>query len=249
VAEYAELEARLGHVFADPRLLRRALTHPSLAHEQSSRIEHNQRLEFLGDAVLQLVLTEQLYRQFPDRDEGPLTQARAQLANRRSLAAQGRRLGLGGHLILSRGEEATGGRERESSLADAFEAVLGAVYLDAGWETARSVVQRLFAAEIQRLEETRAQFNPKGELQERLQALGPDPIVYRLEDTLGTDHQREFEVSVQHRGVELGRGRGRSKKEAESQAALAALQRLKESRPGIESAGPPSPPTGDVPPA
>jgi ribonuclease-3 len=226
VAELSDLEARLGYVFRDPALLRLALTHPSLAHEKSAKLEHNQRLEFLGDAVLQLVLTENLYALFPDHDEGPLTKARAQLANSRSLAGQARRLDLGAHLIISRGEETTGGRERVSSLADAFEAVIGAVYLDGGWEAARALLTRLFADDIQTAHLEDPQFNPKGELQERLQALGPDPIQYRLEASHGPDHRREFEVSVHHRGVELGRGRGKSKKEAESQAAQAALEKL-----------------------
>jgi ribonuclease III len=226
VAEFSDLEARLGYVFRDPALLRLALTHPSLAHEKSAKVENNQRLEFLGDAVLQLVLTENLYATFPGHDEGPLTKARAQLANSRSLAGQARRLDLGPHLIISRGEETTGGRERVSSLADAFEALIGAVYLDGGWEAARALLTRLFAGDIQTADLEDPQFNPKGELQERLQALGPDPIQYRLEAAHGPDHQREFEVSVHHRGAELGRGRGKSKKEAESQAAQAALQLL-----------------------
>lgn len=226
MAEFSDLEARLGYVFRDPALLRIALTHPSLAHEKSAKVEHNQRLEFLGDAVLQLVLTENLYVLFPDHDEGPMTKARAQLANSRSLARQAKRLHLGAHLIISRGEETTGGRERVSSLADAFEAVVGAVYLDGGWEAARVLLTRLFAEEIQTAHLEDPQFNPKGELQERLQALGPDPIRYVLEATHGPDHQREFEVSVHHRGAELGRGRGKSKKEAESQAAQAALRKL-----------------------
>jgi ribonuclease-3 len=228
VAEFSDLEARLGHCFRDPALLRLALTHPSVAHEKSARVEHNQRLEFLGDAVLQLALTELLFVRHPDRNEGPLTKARAQLANTRALAERARQLDLGAHLILSRGEESTGGRERTGSLADAFEAILGAVYLDGGWPAARDMVSRLFAQEIADADASDPEFNPKGELQERLQALGPEPIRYRVEDSQGPDHLREFEVSVHHRGVELGRGRGKSKKAAETQAAQEALRRLTE---------------------
>src|SRR5262249_61784789 len=124
--------------------LRLALTHPSVAHEQSAPIQTNQRLEFLGDAVLQLILTRQLYEKFPAFGEGPLTKARAQLVNRRSLAEQARRLGLGHHLILSRGEEQSGGRERLSALADTFEALLGAIFLDGGFEAAREFILREF---------------------------------------------------------------------------------------------------------
>ncbi len=118
----AGLQARLGYVFGNVELLHLALTHPSVAHEQGAPLQHNQRLEFLGDAVLQLVLTRELYEKFPAFGEGPLTKARAQLVNRRALAEKGRVLALGGHLILSRGEESHGGRERASALADAFEA-------------------------------------------------------------------------------------------------------------------------------
>ena len=131
----AVLEAALGHAFRDRQLLLLALTHPSLAHEAGvgHLQHHNQRLEFLGDAVLQLVLTHALYQKFSTHGEGPLTQARAQLVNRTSLAEQGRKLNLGDFLILSRGEESTGGRVRNSTLADAFEALVGAVFLGTGF--------------------------------------------------------------------------------------------------------------------
>ncbi|HEU0011210.1 MAG TPA: ribonuclease III domain-containing protein, partial [Verrucomicrobiae bacterium] len=115
------LQERLGYTFRDEALLRLALTHPSVAHESPANTQHNQRLEFLGDAVLGLVLTRELYDRFPGLGEGPLTKARAQLVNRRTLAAEARRLGLGENLIVSRGEEASGGRQRQSALADAYE--------------------------------------------------------------------------------------------------------------------------------
>jgi ribonuclease-3 len=218
-------------VFHDAGLLRLALTHPSLAHEQGTHaVPHNQRLEFLGDAVLQLVLTAELYRKFPHVGEGPLTKARAQMANRRTLATQGRRLGLGEHLLLSRGEEATGGRDRASAVADAFEAVLGAIYLDGGLELARAFVLRQFRGEFGELEVIPSLENPKGELQEILQAISSEPPRYRLESLSGPDHDRLFECAVYHRGTELGRGRGKSKKEAESRAAQAALEHLRGSR-------------------
>src|SRR5438445_8827820 len=122
--DHDSLQLRLGYTFRDAGLLRLALTHPSVAHEQRIPIQHNQRLEYLGDAVLQLVLTRELYEKFPSFGEGPLTKARAKLVNRRALAEKGRSLGLGQYLILSRGEDAHGGRERPSALADTFEAVL-----------------------------------------------------------------------------------------------------------------------------
>ncbi len=223
------LEQVLGHRFRDPALLVLALTHPSLANETGTgaRQQHNQRLEFLGDAVLQLVITLELYRNFPGFGEGPLTQARAQMVNRSSLAEQGRRLGLGEHLILSRGEETTGGRIRSSTLADAFEAVMGAVFLDGGFEQAAEVIRRLFRDAFGELDELPNLVNPKGELQELLQTKSPVPPRYEQIAVSGPDHSRQFECAAYHGEVELGRGLGRSKKLAESAAALAALERLR----------------------
>lgn len=221
------LQTRLGYAFRDEGLLRLALTHPSVAHEQGTGVQHNQRLEFLGDAVLQLILTGELYQKFPGLGEGPLTKARAQMVNRRSLAQQGRRLGLGQHLIVSRGEDASGGRERPSALADAFEALLGAIFLDAGFDAARDFVLRWFREEFGELEVIPNLENPKGELQEILQANSTEAPQYQLESVSGPDHDRIFESAVYHQGNELGRGKGKSKKEAESQAALVALENLK----------------------
>jgi ribonuclease III len=226
VANLDVLQDCLGYRFSDVELLRLALTHPSVAHEQGSSMQHNQRLEFLGDAVLQLVLTRELYEKFPTVDEGPLTKARAQMVNRRSLAEQGRRLGLGAHLIMSRGEELNGGRERPSALADAFEALLGAVFLDGGFESAQDFVLREFRNIFGELEVIPNLENPKGELQEKLQALSPEPLQYEQMSVSGPDHDRVFECAVYYRGQELGRGTGKSKKEAESKAALNALEAL-----------------------
>ena len=144
MADLDDLQARLGHTFANPALLQLAVTHPSIAHEQGAPMQHNQRLEFLGDAVLQLVLTRDLYERFPAFGEGPLTKARAKLVNRRALAEKGRALDLGAHLVLSRGEESHGGRERPSALADAFEAVLGAIFLDGGFSAAEQFIGQHF---------------------------------------------------------------------------------------------------------
>lgn len=211
-------------------MLKMALTHPSVAHEQGPgvNVPHNQRLEFLGDAVLQLVLTRELYMKFPGYGEGPLTKARAQLVNRKMLAEHGKSLGIGPHLTLSRGEELSGGRERQSSLADAYEAVMGAVFLDSNYETSRDLILREFADVFTGLRVLPTIDNPKGELQELLQEMTNEAPTYRLEGTTGPDHDRVFECSVHHRGVELGRGTGKNKKEAESAAAMVALERLRE---------------------
>ena len=227
MSEHVQLEARLGYTFHDPALLKLALTHPSVAHELGTPVQHNQRLEFLGDAVLQLVLTRALYERFPEFGEGPLTKARAKLVNRRALAEHGRKLMLGTHLIVSRGEDLHGGRERPSALADAFEALMGAVFVDGGYEAAREFILRDFGDPLTSLQINPSVENPKGELQEVLQAKSPDAPEYRVVSATGPDHARVFECTVHHGGVELARGAGRSKKAAESEAALAALRVLK----------------------
>lgn len=229
MSNFEALQNELGYEFRDVSLLKLALTHPSVAHEQGAMQQHNQRLEFLGDAVLQLALTRFLFDAFPESDEGPLTKARAQLVNRRALAEQGRRLNLGNHLILSRGEEMNNGRERPSAVADAFEALLGAIFLDGGYDAAQQFVLNRFRDMLGELTGLPNLDNPKGELQEVLQAQSPDPVHYRLERVSGPDHDRVFECTVHYRGAEIGRGTGKSKKEAESQAALAALADLRQS--------------------
>jgi ribonuclease III len=228
VSNIEALQSTIGYSFKDPALLQLALTHPSVAHEKGAVIQHNQRLEFLGDAVLQLVLTSVLYEKFPTFGEGPLTKARAQLVNRRSLADQARRIRLGEHLLLSRGEELNCGRERPSALADGFEALLGAIYLDGGYEAARAFIVARFQEAFGELQVIPNLENPKGELQEILQAQSPEAPHYELASVTGPDHDRAFECSVFYRGEELGRGQGKSKKEAESRAALNALALLRE---------------------
>jgi ribonuclease-3 len=227
VSDLNALQTRLQYEFQDAGLLRLALTHPSVAHERGGVAEHNQRLEFLGDAVLGLVLTRELYEKFPEVSEGPLTKARAQMINRRTLAEQARRMGLQDHLILSRGEEANSGRSRASALADAFEAVVAAIFLDGGLEAARAFLLRSFHEAFGELTSIPTLDNPKGELQEILQANSPTPPEYDVLRVSGPEHDREFECVVRHGGADLGRGRGKSKQEAETQAALAALERLR----------------------
>ena len=233
MTELENLQAELGQQFQDIALLRLALTHPSIAHESGSNLQHNQRLEFLGDAVLQLILTRELYEKFSNAGEGPLTKARAQLVNRRTLEVQARRLNLGQHLVLSRGEEQTGGRDRSSALADCFEALLGAIYLDGGIEQARQFILRQYHEEFGELEVLPNLENPKGELQELLQSSGNEAPNYLVHSATGPDHDREFECAVQFAGEELGRGKGKSKKAAESQAALVALAALKQKGVGV----------------
>jgi len=227
VSTLTELQTRLGYQFRDENLLRLALTHPSVAHESGVASEHNQRLEFLGDAVLGLILSRELYEKFSDSDEGPLTKSRAKLVNRKTLAEHGRSLNLGAHLVLSRGEETSGGRERASALADAFEALLGAIFLDGGFDAAREFVLREFQNNFSALAEISGIENPKGELQELLQAKSPIAPEYQLISAEGPDHDRQFVCAVLHDEKELARGSGKSKKAAESDAALTALKKLR----------------------
>jgi ribonuclease-3 len=225
------LQQKLGYTFRDPGQLRLALTHPSIAHEQEVSVQHNQRLEFLGDAVLGLVLTRELYERFPDFGEGPLTKARAELVNQRTLATQSRRLSIGEFLIMSRGELTHGGPDRASALADAYEAVTGAIFLDGGYEAARDFVLRCFSDSFGEFLSPPNLSNPKGELQEILQAKSSEAPRYEITAASGPDHNRDFECAVFHEGRELARGRGKSKRIAESEAALAALAVLKNEQP------------------
>jgi ribonuclease-3 len=227
VADLNALQTRIGYTFKNAALLRLALTHPSVAHEAGAHIQTNQRLEFLGDAVLQLILTRALYDKFPDYGEGPLTKGRATLVNRRMLAQHGRAIGLHEHIILSHGEERTGGRQRPSAMADAFEALVGAIFLDGGLDPARAFVLCEFAEYVSGLASLPTIDNPKGELQEMLQATSAEAPQYELISASGPDHDRMFECRVSHGGKELGRGTGKSKKDAETAAALAAYQKLK----------------------
>jgi len=225
--DYVPLEHRLGYKFRDMGLLQLALTHPSVAHEQGVPLQTNQRLEFLGDAVLQLVLTQELYEKFPSFGEGPLTKARAKMVNRRTLADHARHVGLGKYLIVSRGEEIHGGRERPSALADTYEALLGAIFLDSGFERAREFILGQFREGFGTLEVIPTLENPKGELQELLQSKSSHAPQYHVVAATGPDHDRMFECTVHHDGVELARGQGKSKKAAESEAALAALLKIR----------------------
>jgi ribonuclease-3 len=219
------LEERIGYQFRNKRLLTEALTHPSVAHEKQSAQFDNQRLEFLGDAVLQLVITEHLFARYGEAGEGRLTTRRSRLVSRESLKVRAAALDLGQHLFMGRGEEASGGRQRASTLGDAFEALLGAIYLDAGLETARSFLLTEMHDDLERLEEEPLEVNPKGQLQELLQAISPRAPVYEVVSQEGREHERIFSVRVLWENHVLGEGSGRSKKQAETEAALVALKK------------------------
>ena len=220
------LESIIGHSFREPRLLAEALTHGSVSYESQRSGIDNQRLEFLGDAVLQLALSHELFVQLPEADEGRLTKTRAHVVSTKSLAALSRRMGLGRYLVMGRGEEANGGRDRDSSLADALEALIGAIYLDAGLDAAMQFIQRILGDDLEMVLRGPGESNPKGDLQEKLQAVNAEAPVYRIVSQSGPDHAKLFDAVVTWQGNELGRGSGKSKKEAEVRAAEAALLRL-----------------------
>ena len=218
------LEQRIGYKFRNPLLLAEALTHPSLRHETQRRHFDNQRLEFLGDAVLQLVITEYLYASFSREAEGRLTKLRSRLVSRESLKQHAAALELGQHLMLGRGEEASGGRMRDSTLADAFEALIGAIYLDSDLATVRRIILEEMGAELALIAEDPVDINPKGHLQELLQAISPRSPIYESISQTGPEHAKTFVVRVMWEGTNLGEGTGRSKKYAETAAAVEALK-------------------------
>lgn len=218
------LESRILYKFRNPLLLAEALTHPSLAYESSRSHFDNQRLEFLGDAVLQLVVTEALFQKFPDFAEGQLTKLRATLVSRKALAKFAGAIALGDYVMLGKGEEASGGRKRQSTLADAFEALIGAIYLDSGVSSAKALILRVCEEEILSIGESPIERNPKGELQEVLQSIEPLAPVYQIIGESGPDHRRVFQAQVTWQGCLLATGKGKSKKEAEIRAAAEALR-------------------------
>lgn len=218
------LEQRLGHAFADQTLLVRALTHPSYIQDHPNAGENNQRLEFLGDAVLQLIITEALFARFPGEREGVLSRRRAILTKGSCLAGLAREIGLQDALRLSAGEESAGGRHKASALEDAFEALVGALFLDGGSAKAREVVLRIYGSLDARLASAGGEDNPKGRLQERIQPVhGNDALAYEVIEVHGADHARGYVVEARLNGQPIGRGQGRSKKLAEEEAARAAL--------------------------
>jgi len=217
------LEERIGYKFRNSLLLAEALTHPSLGHEARYHFDY-QRLEFLGDAVLQLVITEYLFRHFRVEAEGQLTKLRSRLVSREALQAHAATLDLGQYILMGRGEEASGGRERTSTLADAFEALIGALYLDGGLEAAKEFILTQTRGDLEQLAETPVDVNPKGQLQELLQSISPRSPVYELVSQSGPEHEKMFVSQVVWEGILLGQGSGRSKKQAEIEAAKEALQ-------------------------
>jgi ribonuclease-3 len=217
---------RLDYRFSDKALLSEALTHRSFANEHDMKGQDNQRLEFLGDAVLGLVVAELLMERALDAREGQLTPRRAALVKEESLARVARQMKLGEALRLGRGEEKNMGRDRPSMLADAVEAVLGAVHLDGGYEASKRAVISLFGSRIDDVAVSESPRDPKNVIQERLQSIGDDLPQYRVVAEEGPDHDKVFEVALEVDAKVIAVGRGRSKKEAEMNAAAEALAEM-----------------------
>jgi ribonuclease-3 len=218
---------KIGYFFENPDLLTCALTHRSFANESADGIEDNQRLEFLGDAVLGLVVAEALMDRLPEAPEGILTKSRAALVNESILAELARDIDLGEALKLGRGEEISDGRNRSSTLCDAVEAVLGAVYLDGGFLAAKDVVVRWLGERLDEVADGVDVRDAKGALQEKLQADNRAGPVYNIVNEAGPDHAKTFEVEILVNGAVLAKGSGRSKKEAEKDAASRALKEMR----------------------
>ncbi|MGV1099763.1 ribonuclease III [Thiovibrio sp. JS02] len=227
------LSARLGYHFKDLTLLATALIHTSHAFEQGREPKKdNETLEFLGDAVLDLAVGHALYRHYPEMREGDLTRLRAALVNERHLAEMARAVELGAHLLLGKGEEASRGREKASILSCAYEAVVGAIFLDGGYPAATAFVEQHFIPWFARRQQTMFLADAKSSLQELLQERFGETPRYALEGAEGPDHDKVFHVTVRFRDEVLGHGSARSKKEAEQLAAAAALQNLPDPGPG-----------------
>jgi ribonuclease-3 len=226
--EFEALQQAIGYRFRDRGLLEHAMTHTSRANEDvSGGVTDNESLEFLGDAVLGFVIADMLFRELPLSDEGHKSKVKASLVSTTTLARQAERLSLGDHLLLGRGEEKTGGRRKQALLADGYEALIAAIYLDGGLEPVRAFIAREFTTLFEEIRRHGVSgHDHKSSLQEYLQSHDEPLPEYRLAGTLGPDHQKLFEVEVVVRGEPIASATGPSKKEAEQEAARQALERL-----------------------
>jgi ribonuclease-3 len=224
----ASLQERLAYHFSDLALLQRALIHSSFAFEQREQGDDNELLEFLGDAVLELTIGSMLFTTYPDMREGELTRLRSALVNERNLAAMARGVNLGEHLLLGRGEEGSDGRQKASILSCAYEAVVGAIFVDSSYDRAMEFVARHFRPLLKGQKDMLLTGDAKSLLQEKMQAAFNEAPLYRTEQVDGPAHDRRFTVAVLFRDEVLGSGRARSKKEAEQLAAEEALRKMAE---------------------
>lgn len=220
------LENKIKYVFNDKNAIYTAITHSSYANEKKSKkLSYNERIEFLGDSVLSLVISEYLYKMYPNLPEGELTVTRAKIVCENSLAKCASDIGLGGFLLLGRGEELSGGRQKASILSDAFEALIGAIYLDGGFETAKVFILKYMEKIVKDCVQGKLFYDYKTQLQELVQQNGEHNIVYSVIQESGPDHNKVFVTEVRINNVVSGQGTGRSKKESEQNAAKDALNK------------------------
>jgi len=218
-----ELQDKIGYIMKNIELLSTALTHSSFANESKDKFRHSERLEFLGDSILSLIVSEYLYLNFPDVSEGNLTKLRASVVSERSLVNVASEIELGKYILLGKGEEGSGGRNRASILADAFESLIAAIYLDGGIEQAKTFVLKYVKEIVDENLNGKGIRDYKTELQEVLQQSSDLDIIYRIVEEYGPDHDKAFVAKVFHGNEVIGSGFGKSKKEAEQQAACSAL--------------------------
>jgi ribonuclease-3 len=226
LADLVALQQTLGIRFNDPSLLEQALVHSSYVNENPGIATSNERLEFLGDAILGFIIAEELYQRFPQFSEGEMTKLRSFLVRRDALSRIARAINLGNYLYLGRGEEASGGRRKLANLARALEAIIAAIFLDQGSTAARDFVLRLVDKELNKVLSQEIEPDYKSQLQELIQARHQQTPVYQVIEAVGPDHDRRFTVEVRVGDTVLGRGSGKSKKAAEAEAARSALDQL-----------------------
>lgn len=222
------LEAKLNYKFNNIELLKNALVHSSYANEVRGNTHSNERLEFLGDSVLSIIVAEHIFHKYPNMPEGELTRMRASLVCEKTLCAFSRELGIGEYLLLGRGEDKNGGRERDSILADAFEAVLAAIYLDGGMKAAKAHIMNTVLRDLEHYSDEDSFKDYKTTLQEIIQRNPEESVTYILVDETGPDHNKQFTVAVKLNSNVIGTGVGKSKKQAEQMAAHQALKLMGE---------------------
>lgn len=222
------LEARLNYKFNNIELLKNALVHSSYANEVRGNTHSNERLEFLGDSVLSIIVADHIFHKYPNMPEGELTRMRASLVCEKTLCAFSRELGIGEYLLLGRGEDKNGGRERDSILADAFEAVLAAIYLDGGMKAAKAHIMNTVLRDLEHYSDEDSFKDYKTTLQEIIQRNPEESVTYILVDETGPDHNKQFTVAVKLNSNVIGTGTGKSKKQAEQMAAHQALKLMGE---------------------
>lgn len=225
-----KFEEKMNLKFKDKELLKKSLTHRSFLNENEKEdLKNNERLEFLGDAVLELIISEHIFHEYPDRPEGDLTSFRAAVVRTESLAKVSGKLGIGQFLLMSKGEEMTGGREKEYLLANAFEAIIGALYIDQGYETVRKFLEKHLVSQIATIVKYRLDLDAKTKLQEKTQNIFKTTPVYKVIKAKGPDHDKIFTIKVMIKKETYGIGEGITKQKAEEKAAAKALRKLENS--------------------